>query len=539
MLLTMAVDALAQEWSYRVRPGDTLWALAEAHLHEPEEWSRLLEHNGLHDPHALVPGSRLRIPVDMLRVQPAPARVARATGEVRLRARNGEVRTGQAGEALHSGDALETGTDSTADIRLADGSILRVLPDARVVFDVLSAFGATGMVDTRIRLQRGRIESEVAPVQKPAGRFQIDTAPVTASVRGTVFRSAAAPDAGEVLTEVTEGMVEVDTVEGQNLRLGAGDGLAWSTGAPREAVPTRLPARPQLEDLGRAPLRTGQQIGWRADPSAGGYRILYLVGTTSPELVASQRTPGASTVVPALPPGPVQLRVRAIAMDGLEGEEARVDTEILVGPESPFTLGPVDGAIGPPGRPLFRWTTHGSGTVHFQLARDADFQELLEDVVGLSGGRHRSRHRLSEGSYHWRVAAVDAVGQPGPFGPAQTLVLQPRPGAPTLRPASWRSLRAHPALAWSDAPHQSPSRRYQVQIAADESFSELVKDAVVEGTSLALDGLPRGRYLVRIRTVDSGFPEGKWSTAQAFQVGCRPCRVLGVAAAAGLVLLML
>ena len=48
-----------------------------------------------------------------------------------------------------------TGSESYANIQFADGSVMRISPDSEVVFDTLSAYRDTGMVDSRVRISRG------------------------------------------------------------------------------------------------------------------------------------------------------------------------------------------------------------------------------------------------------------------------------------------------------------------------------------------------------------------------------------------------
>src|SRR5690606_2617272 len=68
--LQTAAPVRAAEWQYRVRPGDTLWDLAALHMKHAVDWRRLQAHNRIADPYRLPPGTRLRFPVEWLRVQP-------------------------------------------------------------------------------------------------------------------------------------------------------------------------------------------------------------------------------------------------------------------------------------------------------------------------------------------------------------------------------------------------------------------------------------------------------------------------------------
>ncbi len=73
-LLFLPAIAAAQDWNYRVRPGDTLWDLGCLYLKPSVRWQQLQQHNRIDNPYQLPPGQLLR-PISWLRIEPAPARV--------------------------------------------------------------------------------------------------------------------------------------------------------------------------------------------------------------------------------------------------------------------------------------------------------------------------------------------------------------------------------------------------------------------------------------------------------------------------------
>ena len=102
-LLALVCPAQAQEWTYRVRPGDTLWDVAGEYLTPSVPWQRLQEHNRVADPYQLAPGSTLRIPVQWLHRQPARAKVIAVRGDARSQTSAGRVAPVTAGMSLSSG----------------------------------------------------------------------------------------------------------------------------------------------------------------------------------------------------------------------------------------------------------------------------------------------------------------------------------------------------------------------------------------------------------------------------------------------------
>lgn len=112
------------------------------------------------------------------------------------------------GSPLSRGDVIETRRRTRLELRLADGSVLRLGPLSRVVLDE-AAFGATPD-DRRVsaRLVVGAVWANVAKAVGGESRFEVTTAHAVAGVRGTTFRVDAARDAS-VVVKVYSGTVAV------------------------------------------------------------------------------------------------------------------------------------------------------------------------------------------------------------------------------------------------------------------------------------------------------------------------------------------
>lgn len=108
-MMLSAAPVLAQDWTYRVRPGDTIWDLSARYLKPSIAWEQLQSHNGIADPYRLPPGSQLRFPVAWLQVQPAPARVLAVRGPVQSQADGQPLREVIEGDLLRIGQELVTG----------------------------------------------------------------------------------------------------------------------------------------------------------------------------------------------------------------------------------------------------------------------------------------------------------------------------------------------------------------------------------------------------------------------------------------------
>ena len=208
LALLSAATSHAQDWRYRVRPGDTVWDLSGKYLRGDVPWQRLQDYNRIADPYRLPPGTLMRLPVTWLKVQPAKATVVGVHGAALAVDSGGKESSVAQGMQLGIGTRLRTAPGGSLTLQFADGSRLLLQGDSELVLDKLSAYGATGMTDTRLRLPKGRTSNEVQPLRGAASRYIIRTPTLMSSVRGTRFRVGSDGDAAQV--EVTEGHVQVD-----------------------------------------------------------------------------------------------------------------------------------------------------------------------------------------------------------------------------------------------------------------------------------------------------------------------------------------
>lgn len=126
------------DWVYAVRPGDTLWAIGRAHLIRPDDWPQVQRLNRLTSDR-LVPGMRLRIPFDLMRLRPVPARVLAARGDAHVLRAGGQRATLAPDRLIYAGDAIDTGPDGSATVAFADESTMLIGPSTRVAFDLLAS----------------------------------------------------------------------------------------------------------------------------------------------------------------------------------------------------------------------------------------------------------------------------------------------------------------------------------------------------------------------------------------------------------------
>jgi hypothetical protein len=120
---------------------------------------------------------------------------------------------------------------------------------------------------------------------------------------------------------------------------------------------------------------------------------------------------------------------------------------------------------------------------------------------------------LPEGSYHWRVASVEASGRAGPFGPAQTFEIQPPPPAP---PAAAPEVSGEQLkLRWrADA----AVARYELEWSKTEAFDGPdVQRFTADKAEIALPTPSPGTYFLRARAFNAAGVPGPWGQTQRIE----------------------
>ncbi|WP_244244103.1 FecR family protein [Marilutibacter alkalisoli] len=521
---------MAADWTYRVRPGDNLWDLSERYLRSDIGWEQLQAHNSVDDPYRLPPGSLLRFPVQWLRVDPAKARVVAVRGDVRAQpsARH-PASDAEHGMLLGMGGWLETGDRASTTIEFADLSRMLVQANSRVVFDKLSRYGRTGMVDTRLRLLQGRTTNQVTPSRGPASRHIIDTPSATTSVRGTRFRTSAGNATTPDTTELLQGAVHVDS-NGTGVLLSPGFGTVAGAGATPGTRVELLPA-PVLEDAGTRLQSLPVTVAWSPLDGATGYKVEVVKEEAPDELLFEAETGDTRLRIDDLPPGRHQLLLRGVDHQGLQGHDANRDFVINADPPPPLTLRPRVEETVHQARPRFEWTRpEGATAAVFQIATEPGFDSTLVDTT-VKRTKLRPDADLPPGRYYWRLASRDAQDRQGAFGSPLAFVVSDEPPDPGLET---EAIRGKVVLNWEEG---EPGQRYRVQIARKPDFGKIVVDEVVDVPRLELDRPLGGRWYLRVQAIDDDGYENPFGPTQEARFSCRLC--YGAGATAVLLLLAL
>jgi hypothetical protein len=491
-----------ENWLYLTSPGDTLSQIGQTYLKDPRDWPKVQAANGVPIPKHLPANQRIQIPVELLKVTPAPVTVTAVTGNVRYKKVDGPFQKLSVGTLLNGGESVLTGPRSSATYRLADGGVLTQQATSKLGFGRLAAYGKTGMVSTELSLDSGRMEAHAAKQLAPAGGFRIVTPVAVAGLRGTDFRLNV-DEAGKTLrNEVLEGTVAV-SAQGQEVRVAGGYGTLAEAGKPPEPPRTLLPA-PQATGLGERIERLPVVFTWPALAGAHAYRAQVASDASFSEvLLDNVTTEPTITWNDNLPDGHYVLRLRGIDEVGLEGGNLDHPFELDARPLPPEATAPA------PGERMYRndvsltWSTAAEAQGYLlQIAPTAEFtdgviERRLPAVIG-------QVEPLPNGVWHWRLASLDETGKAHAWSPEHTFRVQSLPNPPVAA-ASANAGQAE--FTWAAS---KGATRYQLELGADASLETPLVSQETTETALTLP-LKGGAYFWRVRGVESDGKAGAWS----------------------------
>ncbi len=468
----------AEDWIYTTRPGDNLWDLSQEYLISMDYWRPLQEHNNITEPRQMPPGTRLHFPVAWLKAQPVGVRVLEVAGDVSVQSPQQPKRIKVVVDSLlHANDEIRTGKTGSVTLLFGDGSRLLLQANSLLRLDVIRMHEETGMVDSRMRLKNGRIESTVNPVKKPNIRFEIHTPGAVSAVRGTELRVMSNAASQVSSTEVLAGQVAVSG-SGETQMVAAGFGTVVKAGEPPQA-PMALLQAPSLAGIPLTMTVTPIQFDWPAVAGAESYRIQLAYDDQFNSLLLDYHSDTAEFSDADISDGEYALRVRAIS--AVE---------------------------------QFYWSQTGP-RIHYRIQVDdsPDFDSPIVDVVDYLGSRLKLTQNPPIGQYYWRVAAAHQPGKYGAFSDTHAFEILHLPAAPQIDTPQIDTQQVK--LRWQSE-EQAP--RYHYDLAIDPAFAELIANAEVAEPKVSLERPEPGRYYLRVRAIDKEGVASPYSDVKAFDI---------------------
>lgn len=488
------------EWLYTLRPGESFMEVTNALLTRNIRPEQVLRYNNISNGAAIGEGDALRIPLAWLKRQPDPARVVSVSGPVQhISGNSGRKQALDAETLVRVGDEILSGSGS-ATIELADGSILRISPNSRLIFNRLTQYGKSGMVDTRLRLDHGEVHTQVKPVIEGGARFEIETPSAVAAVRGTVFSMQSGP--GTTNLQVTEGEVSFGP-PGQTRNIPAGYSASVSTAANGSMSIRRLPPAPTLNPLPPQLNRLPAELSWQA--SAAPSHRLDIFDAETGRWVENRRVQGNQYSLSLLDNGSYEIHVAALDSRGMPGMPGIVEVEVDLRAQAARLIAPAAGATIDDDMPEFRWELNGSNEVaRLEIAEDDTFRRLIATSEWAPDNQALPSRPLTPGTYYWRVVS-EAGGNSVATSDPQAFTINGT--LPPVRIISVNYVDSQVRVFWESV---DTATDYRLQLAEEPSFQNIIKEATLADTTAALRLIPGRRYFVRLKALSEGPLASRW-----------------------------
>lgn len=488
------------EWTYTMEADETLQDLADRFLASGIPSSRILQHNNLVDASQLEVGDTINIPLSWLQQQPDPARASSVTGQVMLLSgRDSAKRPLTSGTLIRVGDEIISHSGS-ATIELADSSVIRLSPNSRLTFNRLTRYGKSGMVDTRLRLNSGELETRVEPFVEDGSRFEIETPSAVAAVRGTMFTLKT--DATGSDLRVTEGRVAFGP-RGDIRLIPEGYSARVSTVNSSGMNIRRLPPAPDINPLPRQLTQLPETLSWNSN-GASRYKVNVFEADTG-RWLQSETLEDTRYKLDLLDNGKYQLHLAALDSRGIAGMPGTVDFEVDLQARAAELTQPAAGEAVNDDMPEFGWQLRGRNEVaRVEIAEDQSFSDVIATSEWAPDQRALPSRPLSPGKYYWRVV-TEAGGNSVATSEVRSLIINGT--LPPVRIISVNYLEKQVRVFWQKVDTAS---KYRLQLSEEPGFRNIIKEAELADTTAALRLIPGRRYFVRLKALSDGPLESRW-----------------------------
>lgn len=384
--------------SYILKPGDTLWGLADKYFLRRPAREEVRVRRGAEYVRRLEPGLELIVPSRLLRVQPVDAKLGAFRGDVTITGDTTSV--AQLGMPVREGAVISTGPNAFARIDLPDGSRVSIPSQSRVRLSVLQKVLLSAAIERTFTVEDGRGEAAKALAPQRRDSYVIRSPMSVAAVRSPDFQLAY--DAAAKTAH--QGMAKAQAKEAESAEL-----AVVGQDEPRDASETGMPLLPSPALHAFRAVQDGPTVTLDLEPVAGAkaYRVRLARDAGMKTLVAEQTQGESRFAFPGLDDGDYFLRVSAIGPTDLEGRAKIYAFQRDLNAISP--IGVTTEGDGTDRRFVLRWRTIGEGArayrVQVFMARSA--AEPFIDEGGLDETQ-LTLVNLPPGDYRWRVMSATA-----------------------------------------------------------------------------------------------------------------------------------
>jgi len=488
-VLSKEKESKNQEWHYTLRPSDNFQRVSKQLLNNKHSWTDLVRHNRIDDIASLEPGSIIRVPIQWLKQQPKPAKILSISGSAQIkRTKDTYFKVLKANMPIYVGDEVAT-KSGTLLIKLADNSLIRLEKDSNLVFNKLSHYGKTGMVDTKLRLKKGSLSTEVTPLVKGSS-YEITTPSAVAAVRGTKFRLETRPQ--ETKLEVTEGSVNFSHKHG-NAIVNTGEGARIKQGSPT-IERSRLPAAPKAQFAKNVIKDLPTKLKWTDKSKSQGYH--YELSDSSNKLIQTAMTSKPEVTLDNVKNGDYQVAMRAVNKKGFEGMNQDSMLSINVATEVAKQLAPLDGSIIDTTKPTFSWKFKDLNMKgRLEISDSNDFKKILTNFDFNTSTQASLRKGLAPGNYFWRVISLANNNQES-TSPTRALTI--RGLLDPVKILSVNYIENQVGLFWGNIDH---AKGYTLQVSDSSKFHTILKEEIIGKTKAHLRLSSGKRYYARVKGI--------------------------------------
>jgi len=417
MVLSLASNAVnaadipaRADLDYQIKRGDNLSKLTNELLDSPARWSEVARYNQLPNANLVQPNQILHIPLAWLKNYPAQARIEALTGVVTLNGKEAHV-----GDAVVSGDKLETATGANARLSLPDHSSLSMLEKTQLHTQQLDQKKQGNFFNAVFRLITGRIDAIKQKYPEGQAPLRIQAMTATIGVRGTHFRMG--QEGRNTLAEIENGLVSFgDEAKAAPIALAAGQGSVSDGVHPPAVIPLLLaPSFPALP-AEFAP----DAVSFDMPVMAGvtGYRGELASDESFQNIIAPVVAEASHIALSNLAEGRYHLRLRAVDSHGLQGLQALQTIVVKLPPVVIPPAPPADFPIVSPSRPIVSgaqmltgWSDIHGYQYQLQIASTPDFTVTVQNVTRTDS--FWTFAMPATGTYFLRLRLLDAQGRVG------------------------------------------------------------------------------------------------------------------------------
>lgn len=165
-------------------------------------------------------------------------------------------------------------------------------------------------------------------------------------------------------------------------------------------------------------------------------------------------------------------------------------------------------------------TDNGSGVAgyEYRIATDSDYSQIVK--TGTTENCSFTVENMKYGTYYWQVRATDASGNIGEWSLSRSFATVDAisPGTPTNLDYSIENEVSLSAIwdAVSDDSLGSGLKGYEIQLANDSAFSNIVKTVSVTATEAMIENLSNATYYMRVCAVDNAGNKSGWTETKSF-----------------------